>query len=567
MRNCLACLLLFLIFLFGCVPPEKVNMGDQHLAARDYIQAIDAYKQALAKTEDNDLKKQIEDKLFLAQKELTVEYLLSARSAYEDKSRGPQERLERAMDILSQGLPYQDKEQRLSQAYDQYKVELAQLKSDIAQKEREASVKKQVTEFTQKAQNSISQYDFESAAQFIEKGLALDPKNRNLINLKGLLDQLMNKLKEIYSLLNQGLPAQAITELRQLESMSPVPFSPSYLPVIIRDGVAQYYYKQALAFKESAPFKGFLLIESAKRLDNVNSDIFRLHKELTDFVDKTMVSNIAVGSFASPHHAPDSGKQFSDSLISHLYNVLPYGINILERDNIDEIIQEVKAKNRKQAELLGLDLMVTGNVSLFRVEKNVDERQATAKVVIGGESVPNPAYRQMEQIYGPNPDTWPARPPRTIGKGNGVTQFVKYRKGLARMTGFAKVSFRIFDMEKGAISYVKNLDATIENSSEFQDEVKEAGIEYKPLELPTEIEVKEAMRRQLVEKIGQIVSSAFQNREVRFANLANYYLERREVRASFEPIAKGILYCRKGQIENNNKVCLQLSQLADKLLH
>ncbi len=565
MRNGIVYFMLSALFLFGCVPPESAKLGDQHLAARDYMQAINSYRLALTKTQDSNIKKQIEDKLSQAQKELTVEYLIRARSAYEDKNSGLQQRLERAMDILSQGIPYQDREQRLSQAYDHYQQELAQLKSAAAQKKNEALVKKQVSEVTQKVKNSISQYDFDGAAQFIEKALVLDPQNRNLINLKERLGQLMKKVKEIYSLFNEGLTAQAIIELRQLESMSPVPFSSSHLPAIIRDGLAQHYYKQALtASKNNAPFKGFLLIQRAKGLDNVNSDIFKLHTDLTDYVDRAMVSNIAVGSFASPHHAPDSGKQFSDALISHLYNVLPYGINILERDNIDEIIQEVKAKNRKQAELLGLDLMVTGNVSLFRVEKNIDERQATAKVVMGGETVPNPAYRQMEQIYGPNPATWPSKPPRTISKG--VPQFVKYRKGLARMTGFAKVSFRIFDMEKGAISYVKNLDATIENSSEFQDEVEEAGIEYKPLELPTEIEVKEAMRRQLVEKIGQIVSSAFQNRETRFANLANYYLERREAEVAFEPIAKGILYCRKAQIETKNKVCTRLSQLAEKLL-
>ncbi len=565
MRNCFVFFLLSALLLFGCVPPQGARLGDKHLAARDYIQAINSYTLALQKTQDRNIKKQIEAKLTKARKQLTVEYLLKAENAYTDKSNEPLKRLEGAMAILSQAIPYQGDQQRLSQRYNRYQQELSQLKAEIAQKRKKELAGKKVLEFEQKAKISISHYDFDGAAQFVKRGLAVDEKNRSLRNLDRQLGQLVKKFKEVNTLFVNGNSARAILALKQLESLSPVPFSPRHLPVTIKEGVAGYYYKQALKeTKNNAPFKGFLLIEKAKKLDDVDSGIFRLHTNLTDHVDKAMVSNIAVGSFASPNHAPDAGKQFSDTLISHLYNVLPYGINILERENIDEVIQEVKTKDRKTADLLGLDLMVTGNVSLFKVEKNIDERQATAKVYMGGQSVPNPAYRQMEQLYGPNTSTWPAKPPRMISKGK--PQFVKYRKGLARMTGFAKVSFRIFDIDKGAISYVKNLDATIENTSEFQDEVSEAGIKYKPLELPTEIEVQEAMRTQLVEKIGKIVASAFQNREARFLNLANFYLKRREPGAAFEPIAKGILYCKKERIETKNKVCVQLSQLAETIL-
>lgn len=553
MRKNIICTLICALFFTGCVLPESVKEGDQHLAARNYIQAVQAYEEALSQTRNKQLQMQIQKKADQARSTLTSEYLKKAAFAFRQQENGPISALENAIAILSQVTQWQDSTQRISQVLKQYQIELTQLSLDLVKKQKNVM-------------EQISKYKFDQANQIADSGLAIAPNDQKLHDLKRNITLLKQQLAEIEDFFNQGYFDQAIAGIKQMNRLSPIALSQNALPSFIKDKLTEYYYQHAVSTteNESNNFKGFLFIEKAMELNNSNPEIFNLHRKLSDYVANGMTSNIAIGSFDSPSHDPDAGKQFSDSLISYLYKMLPYGINILERDNIDYVMKEQGNKNETIAELLGLDLMVTGTVSLFKVEKNIDEREATVKIKVGEKTIGNPEFDQMIKLYGTDQNTWPSKPPHAVSRD--VFELLKYNKGQARLTGFANVSFRIFDINKGAISFVKDLAATVKHTSDFQDEVKEANIEYIPMQLPTEIEVKEEMRKQLVEQIGKIVASAFEARERRFFNQANFLLERREHQASFEPIAKGLLYCQKEGIETENNTCNQLRQLADKLL-
>lgn len=129
------------------------------------------------------------------------------------------------------------------------------------------------------------------------------------------------------------------------------------------------------------------------------------------------------------------------------------------------------------------------------------------------------------------------------------------------MKGFAKVSVRIFDTKKGAIAFVKDYDANVNYSSNFQDELAEAGIEYIPMKLPTDTEAKEEMRKEIVHQIGKVVQSSFENREARFLNLANFYLERRQNNLAFIPLAEGYLYCTKAGLSPDNPSFMEIKRL------
>jgi TolB-like protein len=292
-----------------------------------------------------------------------------------------------------------------------------------------------------------------------------------------------------------------------------------------------------------------------------------------------MQKYIAVASFDSPSNDPDSGKQFSDSLISYLYQVLPYGINILERDKIDFVLKERGSEAKSIGELLGVDLIITGTVSLYTVDRVVDERVATVRVKIGEETVLNPEFEQMLNFYGPDMSRWPQKmaqihgedssqwpriPPRTVRRDQ--HQLMKYTKGTAQVKGFAKVSIRIFDTAKGTITFVKDFDATVVRTSEFQDEVQEANIPYIPMNLPTDTEIKEEMRKSIVTEVGKIVRSSFENREHRFLNQANFHLDRLEFDAAFEPLAEGYLYCLRDAIAPENEACVKMRGLIDMLV-
>lgn len=178
------------------------------------------------------------------------------------------------------------------------------------------------------------------------------------------------------------------------------------------------------------------------------------------------------------------------------------------------MLQEQRSDNLTAGQLLGVDLMVTGGVSLFRVDTNIDKRTATANIKVGDEMGPNPEYQQMMNAYGTNPQTWPHVPPMMIPRDR--MQIMNYTRGTAETRGFAKVSVRIFDTDKGAISFVKDFDANLGFETEFQDEVKEAGIEYKLMRLPSETEVKEQMRREIVAQVAEVVQASLKPVNIAF---------------------------------------------------
>ena len=64
-----------------------------------------------------------------------------------------------------------------------------------------------------------------------------------------------------------------------------------------------------------------------------------------------------------------------------------------------------------------------------------------------------------------------------------------------------------------------------------------------PMNLPTDTEIKEEMRKGIVTEVGKIVQASFENRGLRFLNQADFYLDRLEPEAAFKPLAEGLFYC------------------------
>ncbi len=582
------------LLIAGCVLPASVKLGDQALLEQDYIKAVQHYEKALGETQDSQSLKQIEEKLASTKVLLVDIYLEKAKNAQAQKQNGAGTALNHALGILGEVAQWDDAEGRIAKQIATYSSEKKVLDTEIAL-------------IKEKSNKFIGLFQLDKASQEIEKGLAMDTANKSLLASKQNLNQMIASHALLGDMINKDDLQGTIDTFTQLSELSPVPLSlnnfpqrddvvklikresqkyqtqdkwwtaysfltqwdipqlQSYVKQVQKNGANHYYQAARQAMSSGNSHKGFLLIERALILNNRNLNIFNLNRELGDLVNRSMQSNIAIASFDSPSNDRDAGKQFSDSLISYLYEVLPYGINILERDKIDYVLKEKTDGEKELAQILGVDLMVTGTVSLFKVDKVVDERAATVKVKSGEQVVQNPEFNQMLQVYGPNPTMWPKDlPPRTITKE--VFQLVKYNKGQAELKGFSKVSVRIFDTHKGAIAFVKDYDANVKYASEFQDELAEANIEYIPMKLPTDTEAKEEMRKEIVQQIGTIVQSSFENREARFLNQARFYLERKQNELAYKPLAEGYLYCMKEGIKPDNPSFKEINRIVATIL-
>lgn len=585
---------LLVLGMTGCVTSQHVKIGDDYYAGQNYVQALQNYELALLETREGAARRELEDKIRSTKGHLVRMSISKAESTAQSGNPDKISAVKQAIEVL-QGAVQWDAEKR------ELQPRIASYQSRINDLELEKQA------LRKNALQLIGNYEFPVALEMIQNAQRIDANDPELQTIAEKIVVMHETNQTILYALNNNHINQAMTEFEKMKQVSPVPLSFSNYPLrnniveLVRNQITQmelqnrwyevyellstlnledfqpdmqrvrtagahYYYQQSSVaiLDEENYHHAYLLAVMASRLDDNDLRIFRRLQETQDKVKESIQSYIAVATFDSPSNDPDAGRQFSDSLISYLYSVLPYGINILERDKIDYVLKEQYADNRTAGQMLGVDLMVTGSVSLFRVDTNIDKRSATVNVKVGEESMPNPEYQQMLATYGSNTAAWPHVPPMMISRDR--TQIMNYTRGTAETRGFAKVSVRIFDTEKGTISFVKDFDANVAYDSEFQDEVSEANIEFKPMRLPSETEVKEQMRREIVMEVAQVVQAAFEAREHRYLNQALFYLDRREPQMAIKPVAQGYYYSVQDNIPADDPAFRQIRQLIPQLV-
>ncbi|WP_022668976.1 hypothetical protein [Desulfospira joergensenii] len=308
-----------------------------------------------------------------------------------------------------------------------------------------------------------------------------------------------------------------------------------------RDG-ARFYLNQALQ-RTAAGNISRAYLESVKgfELNPEYPGMFEMHRDSRDKILKQVQRYIAIPAFDSPKDNPDVGTQFSDALISYLFRILPYGINIVERGKIDILMEEHKREFSQVANILNVDLIVTGNVSLLKIDRQDNQRQSTVRVPMGEKLAVNPEYEAFLQS-----GRTQKAPPKTVK----VKEYGNFtiNKGNSVVKGFAGVAVRIFDTSKGRITYAQEFNANYQEEDEYQDALEMAGIEGDPLTLSTDTEISEKLRKNIVKQLATVIQKQFEKREKDFLETARYHLSRREKDLAVKELARGFLYCVKAKI-------------------
>lgn len=319
--------------------------------------------------------------------------------------------------------------------------------------------------------------------------------------------------------------------------------SAELLKLVVPEGTAFYLRVGEESLKKGADGAAYLAAFKALELSPKNDAAFELFKNASDRVDKAVRVQIAIAAFDSAPKEPASGVQLSDSLIANLVKSLPYGIEILERSKIDVVLSEKGAKLQDLSKQLGVKFFVIGTVSSLEVERQRRDREATTVMKAGTRNVPNPEYQAMVARYGTKTRKWPHIPPAQISED--VTQVVKYKVGDETVTGIMMASARVFDAEKGSVTFADDFKVRDEASDTYQDAVESAHVQGKTAVLPSDTEMKDRLRRKMVTDVSKVVLSLFEGRHVRLLQVANHHIERREYDLALNSLAQAHWYCRK----------------------
>lgn len=578
-------LLVFLLLFIGCGAPLELKKGDDLYSKGNAIEALTYYEIALKKAQTESQRSEISDAIEETKTKIVDNILHEASLAYHESTPPAIPSIEKAVSILDQGLAYDDKVKRLAGKIQEYNIEEQEILSSVAK-----SIKK--------AKALASKGELLEARSVLEKAQSIHPFCEQLRDQVAHLESFIEKQKRQYlvqidELLTNGEVKKADDMLKKLafiapdyprlealqaeiangrkkqllDNMPPLTSQNKYYTafrLLVASGYegldshidhisalgGQYYYDKAKAYSDSGDIiLAYVAVVKAKELLPNDVRIFQLLIKLEDILEKEIQKYIAILTFGAPANDPDAGKLFSGALMSSLFKKLPYGINIVEGENIDLLEKEKALDLQNLGNRLGVDLMITGNVSLFKVEKRVVESMATQKMKVGEETRPNPEYNQMLQTYGKNVSKWPRQVPMTYTEEK--FEIVKYKKGSVHAKAFGNVSIRIFDSKKAAIVFAKDLNGTIETSDDFQDSVPGANIPEDRLEVPSETELKGQLRDKIVQGTLDTILDIFENREERFLQWTLIHIKRKEYHEALKFLAQGYLYCKKSQTEND----------------
>lgn len=563
------------VFLIGCSVSSERMKADDLYGRGEYRKALRSYEAAYIESTTEGQRTEIQAKINMTRKKIVDDVLERADAAYKKTDPPSVQSINGVISIL-QNSATDDASERISTRIKKYRTEKKNLILDKAEKMREhgayaAAIKafqealemdpdnQQLVEqisrlktvMEREKQTGIAAIDKALHAGEVDKAKAqydklasMDPEDPHLESLKKRINEVRRKSISA-SALDYESQGKFFTAYKTLKDADVGGLNQEMLR--IRTEGRTHYLNKAEKFFDKGQIH-LAYIASVKGLTLAPDDIriSQIHKKCEDLIDKELQRNIVIMTFGAPAKQPDTGMLFSDALITRLFNELPYGINIVEKGKID--LLKNKSDIKSIGTSLGADIVITGNVSLFKVEDVVSENMAAAKIKIGEEVVVNPEYEEMIKTYGKDRKKWPYKPEMKVKKDN--YEIVNYKKGIYSKQAFGNVSVRMFDASNGTVVSAKNFEDSLEKTDQFQEMVEGTDIQYDPLELPSDTELKADLRNRLVDAISNTIVDILEEREKRLLRWAVLHMERNEYMKAIKFLAQGYLFCDKSNTNN-----------------
>jgi hypothetical protein len=179
------------------------------------------------------------------------------------------------------------------------------------------------------------------------------------------------------------------------------------------------------------------------------------------------------------------------------------------------VVSESTAK--EMGRVYGIDFAIMGSVLLYKVDENTSASTKTIRYQIGERIEDNIDYLNWKAMN-PDPDKKELRAapkakimvPEYDEKEYEVTQTKK--------VGFLQLSFRIVDVLTGENTRVDTIERKIQIEDTANAGVKDAGILFDPMEVPTDTEILQQLTEEIVESMAGEVLRPLQQLETFYFN-------------------------------------------------
>jgi hypothetical protein len=153
-----------------------------------------------------------------------------------------------------------------------------------------------------------------------------------------------------------------------------------------------------------------------------------------------------------------------------------------------------------------------GSVLLFKVDSTASKGVKTVRYKVGEKIEDNIEFLNWKAKHpNPTPQQLTKAPPAKIKTPEIVEK--EYAVSTQKKIGFVQLSFRIVDVSTGENIQVKTIERKEIAEDKANAGLKEAGIPYDPMEIPTDTELLQKMTEEVVAELGREVLGPFQNLE------------------------------------------------------
>ncbi len=334
---------------------------------------------------------------------------------------------------------------------------------------------------------------------------------------QGYLAKSMNTYKEAQKI-NNGLDNKALTALKK--------------------SLANQMEQTASELSSRGKFgSAWYLLRLIAEFSPEHANLFTATKKVEDAISERIKKSIAVFDFKSPSYNNDAGVLVANNLISNLFNSASKDINILERENLKSILEEMKlgqigvvseSSAQEMGRIYGIDVAIMGSVLLYKVDASQSISSKTVRYKVGEEISDNIDYLNWKAM---NPNAKKAELKHAPQAKIMVPKYdeKEYEVKHMKKVGFIQLSFRIVDVATGANTRVETIERKNIVEDQSNEGIKNAGIEFDPLEIPTDTELLQKMATEVVEELSRDVLQPLRNLEKKyFEKGEDLFLRRKE---------------------------------------
>ena len=391
--------------------------------------------------------------------------------------------------------------------------------------------------FIKLAEQAKEQLNWEQAYNSCEKVLSYERVNPFCIDLKQIAktqwsDSLISQSRQF---MTQGYLAKSVDKLKQAQDINSG-YEDNKL-IALRASLSQKIDNTATELAEQRKYgSSWYLLRLITQFNPDYEDLFKKTKIVEDAIVERVKKSIAVFDFKSPSYNADSGVLVANNLISNLFNSASKDINILERENLKSILEEMKlgqigvvseSTAQEMGRIYGIDIAIMGSVLLYKVDATNSKSSKTVRYKVGEEISDNIDYLNWKAMN-PNPKKEDLR---SAPKAKILTpkyEEKEYDVQHMKKVGFIQLSFRIVDVATGANTRVETIERKKIVEDQSNEGIKDANVKFNPLEIPTDTELLQLMATEVVEELSREVLKPLRNLEKKYFEKGEEFLLKRK---------------------------------------